>query len=314
MNQGMQRLLTTLVLLVTSTAPWAADAPDVPTAPTEVVETGGSGESATATTESVSADDDDGGAAAQADRGSDADGEPTELTVKPGVTEVAPIAKGHLNRIVTPYASPQVRTTSSAKVEVDGSVLYVASDAEAPVSLYVMPEGSDTEALSLALVPRAIPPKEIRLRLDDAERRQRRADVGAARAWETSQPYVATIQKLLNGLARGRVPQGYGIDPLDDAMWQPRCDRPEGGDLEYDFQGIGQRVSGAALTAYVGRVTNVDDEVIELDERWCAGDRVVAVAFWPRIVVEPGDQAEVFVVRRRRRQPATQERSSLLEE
>lgn len=315
MHWTIRGVVPVFALLVSSMA--TAAGPDIPTSPSAILETG---TSTTATDGGDSAGTTQGAGKRTSDRKAsldrDTEVKPLTLRVKPGVTEVLPIAKNHLNRIVTPYTTPNVRTTSNAKVEVKGHVVYVASRSEAPITLYIMPAGSEAQALSLALVPRAVPPKEVNLELADArgEGRARRLDPGAARAWESSQAYVKTIEQLLSGLARGQVPSGYGLDDITAAMWQPACTRPEGADLRYDFAGIGQRVSGGSLIAYVGRVTNVDDEVLELDERWCRTAGVVASAFWPRIVLEPGQQSEVFVVRRRRAESGAPERPSLLED
>lgn len=55
---------------------------------------------------------------------------PTMLLMTPGVNELIPVALGHLNRIVTPFESPQVRTTSDAQTQIKGNVVYVATDKE----------------------------------------------------------------------------------------------------------------------------------------------------------------------------------------
>lgn len=86
---------------------------------------------------------------------------PTTLLMTPGVNELIPVALGHLNRIVTPFESPQVRTTSDAQTQIKGNVVYVATDKESPVSLYITPPGQEASALSVTLVPRRIPPREI---------------------------------------------------------------------------------------------------------------------------------------------------------
>ena len=49
---------------------------------------------------------------------------PTTLLMTPGVNELIPVALGHLNRIVTPFESPQVRTTSDAQTQIKGNVVY----------------------------------------------------------------------------------------------------------------------------------------------------------------------------------------------
>ncbi|NEV65473.1 hypothetical protein G3446_27290, partial [Thiorhodococcus minor] len=69
---------------------------------------------------------------------------PTHLEVGPmtvqatiGVNLILEIAVDHLNRILTPFPSPQVRTVSDASTSVDGSAIYVATASEGPVTLFV---------------------------------------------------------------------------------------------------------------------------------------------------------------------------------
>jgi hypothetical protein len=83
------------------------------------------------------------------------------LRVTPGINEIIPVAQGHLNRIITPFDSPKVRTVSPATTQIEGHVLYVAPADENPVTLYVTPGDNEELALSLTLAPRRIPPREI---------------------------------------------------------------------------------------------------------------------------------------------------------
>ena len=57
------------------------------------------------------------------------------IQVAPGVNEIIPVAVGHLNRIVTPFDKPHVRTVSQATTQIEGNVLYVATPDEIPVAL-----------------------------------------------------------------------------------------------------------------------------------------------------------------------------------
>ena len=88
---------------------------------------------------------------------------PRNVTIAPGTTALIEIAIDHLNRIVTPFANPVVRTVSAASTSVDGHVVYVATSTEEPVSLYIGDGQSNDLALSLTLAPRFVPPREIRL-------------------------------------------------------------------------------------------------------------------------------------------------------
>jgi hypothetical protein len=88
---------------------------------------------------------------------------PKTIRVSPGTTAIVEVAIDHLNRIVTPFASPQVRTVSRATTQVDGNAIYVATASEEPVSLFITEAGDTATAISLTLAPRHIPPREVRL-------------------------------------------------------------------------------------------------------------------------------------------------------
>ena len=75
----------------------------------------------------------------------------------PGVNQLVPVALGHLNRIVTPFAQPRVNTTSQASTEVRDHVIYVAPSEPVPVTLFITEADSEQQALSLTLVPKRIP-------------------------------------------------------------------------------------------------------------------------------------------------------------
>jgi len=62
---------------------------------------------------------------------------PRTLVVTPGTTAIVEVAIDHLNRIVTPFAAPRVRTVSQATTQVEGNAVYVATASEDPVSLYI---------------------------------------------------------------------------------------------------------------------------------------------------------------------------------
>jgi conjugal transfer pilus assembly protein TraK len=60
---------------------------------------------------------------------------PKTIAVAPGTTAIVEVAIDHLNRIVTPFASPRVRTVSEATTQVEGNAVYMATPSEDPVSL-----------------------------------------------------------------------------------------------------------------------------------------------------------------------------------
>ncbi|KAA0574603.1 hypothetical protein FZ983_27265 [Azospirillum sp. B21] len=232
-----------------------------------------------------------------------------DLHVQPGVTTLVCVAVNHLNRIVVPWTNPVVRTVSSVNVEVHGNVIYMSTAATEPASLYVLREGSEDVAVSLTLVPFRIPARELRLKISQDAMPTVQPDTGAAAKWEQSQPYVETLLAGLAEIARGRVPQGYQLRRASDQDRTPTCALPTG--LSANFRN-GQVLVGANLEISIGLLSN-NGSAVDLVEPWCVTSQVVAVAFWPRVHLNPGERTEVYIVRRRGEPPSRVEgRPSLL--
>ena len=97
-------------------------------------------------------------------------------------TSIVRVAEGHLNRIVTPFQHPQVRTTATnATTQVSDSVVYVAPASSAPVTLYLTEKGDEMTAVSLTLVPRRVPPRSFEV---DVQGHIPRAVSAKAEHWE----------------------------------------------------------------------------------------------------------------------------------
>jgi conjugal transfer pilus assembly protein TraK len=137
---------------------------------------------------------------------------PKTIRVSPGTTAIVEVAIDHLNRIVTPFTSPQVRTLSRATTQVDGNAIYVATASEEPMSLFITEAGDTATAISLTLAPRHIPPREARLVLTGALVRTAAPKVRPPRPLvRNDQPYVEHIAVAFRALAQNRVPAGYGL-------------------------------------------------------------------------------------------------------
>jgi conjugal transfer pilus assembly protein TraK len=215
------------------------------------------------------------------------------ITLEPGINQVIPVSAGHLNRIITPFANPKVRTTADGlTTEVSGSVIYVAPPADRPETLFVTDGEEEGRALSLTLMPKAIAPREVRVGLAGGHG----GDAGASRAaatWERSHPYQDTIKALLRELALGRIPPGYAMG--DGAPGAPPACWQEG--LSFSFA---QQVLGHSLWVAIGVVANQADRTVEFFDDACMRERrVAAVAAWPEVLLEPGARSEVYVVMRR---------------
>lgn len=247
--------------------------------------------------------------------------ESSVLTMNPGVNQVIPIATGHPNRIVTPFSTPEVVSTSLSGMGADGecgevcikeNVVYIATDKEHPVTMFVTEKGTEAQALSITMVPRRIPPREVFLKLNDDSLYGGAMAYGNAKAeaWERSQPYIETIRTVFRSLALGDVPKGYSVGKTPKNAQTPRCDHPS---LDVDFAN-GQFMSGHNISVYIGVAINTSNRPVEFKEAWCGNWDVAAVAVWPRNILEPGQRSEVFVAKKRNMSAGkTNKRRSLLD-
>lgn len=233
------------------------------------------------------------------------------LQMIPGVNQVVPISRGHLNRIITPFNDPEIHTTSDAKIKTAGNVIYVTSNNSAPVTMYVNRSGYQQKALSLTLLPKAIPPREVRLRLTDAQGRpqdnQINADRERAREWEHQRPYVKTIKKAMRQLAFGNVPPGYDMHAWQDGDPMVTCSQSSLSVTQ------GQVLEGSQFIIVVGLVENISQDRVSVNEHRCRQDGMLALSLWPKVVLEPSEDTEIYAVIRRP-DPAekTRDRPSLL--
>ncbi|MEM9765123.1 MAG: type-F conjugative transfer system secretin TraK [Pseudomonadota bacterium] len=244
-------------------------------------------------------------------------GASVELRVRSGEAQFVRVSRGHMNRIVTPFPEFDLWTESDEEIQTSGPVFYVSPASDRPISLFITPTGREDLAISLTLVPSAVPPTMITLKLENAAGALvHPAAVGSATAnpvtagigagtYEPaapppalpnyeSGPYEETIAAALVAFASGAVPSGFAPGSL--TAMHPRCRRIGG--LPADFS-RGQRYVGAAFEVFVGLVRNTGSLPLDFDERRCEDPSVAAVALWPAGSIAPGGRAEIFVVRRR---------------
>jgi conjugal transfer pilus assembly protein TraK len=244
---------------------------------------------------------------------------PRNLTVTPGTTVLIEIAIGHLNRIVTPFADPVVHTVSNASTQVDGSVVYVATDTEEPVALYIGDGQGSTLALALTLAPRYVPPREVRLAVPGYQGKR----AGNATATRAPVDPVAVMPMLANATDRDGDGNGNGPSYVSDLVEQLRAlaqgRMPAGfrvaksaGDAKLRCAAglkvrTAERAQGPASDLVKARVANTAAHAITLEHDTCRPDAatatVAAMAAWPRRVLAPGEETEVFLVLARDTRP-----------
>ena len=222
---------------------------------------------------------------------------PKTIRVAPGTTAIVEVAIDHLNRIVTPFRSPQVRTVSPATTQVDGNAVYVATASEEPVSLFVTEAGDTATAISLTLAPRHIPPREVRLVLTGGVVRAPAPSVKAPRTMaRNDQPYVEHLATAFRALARNRVPPGFRLRKAGRKE-RVACRQPG---LSVT---TAQVLEGRGLRILAARARNRGKQPVALEEGRCSagtGSVVAAVAAWPRWRLAPGQETELYLALRPR--------------
>lgn len=248
-----------------------------------------------------------------------------DVVVSSGTNTLIPISKGHINRLVTPFENPIIQTVSGEQISKRGNVIYVTTESDQPVTMFVTPDDDETVAISLTLLPQAIPPIQANLIFAKSVQGLASGAAGAgaagyvpagqaysgqAKKWERSQPYMDTMRSIMRELALGQLPKGYSMNALGNGAHIPACAQPN---LSFDFSGS-QLIEGHDFRIFVAVAENVSAKTQELDHGACTHPHRAAVSSWPNEILEPGEKTEVFVVTRVPREiPQGSIRPSLLQ-
>lgn len=196
-----------------------------------------------------------------------------------------------------------------------GNVVYISTEKTFPVTAFITERGREDIALSVTMLPRQVPPREVKLTLPEDVMESLRQGEGKrgikdAEVWETSQSYVDTLRSAFRDIAKGEVPQGYVLRKVKGSEPVPTCAHPG---LSFDLV-KGQILEGYNLNFYVGVIENIADSPVEFREQRCGGWRVAAVTSCPLKVLKPGQKTEVYVaVKREEETPAESVRKPLIE-
>jgi len=217
--------------------------------------------------------------------------------MEPGKNAAWVIAKDHINRIVTPFAKPSLRTTSTASTSIEGPIVYIAAPTTDPISLFIFDESDPEQAISLTLTPQENrAPVSTRVNLIGWEKERARSRVPAeperALARERQHPYLETLAELLRDVAKGQVPDGYGFEVLSGEAQPgaPVCEMPG-----IHVQPL-QRLTGADFQIWVSRAVNAGHYSVAIQEERCTGTQLRAVAAWPLTSLNVGESTELYLL------------------
>lgn len=241
-----------------------------------------------------------------------------DVVVTNGTNTLIPISKGQINRIVTPFDKPQVQTVSTAEITPVGNVIYVTTQSEQPVTMYVTPDDDESVAISLTLLPQSVPPIQANLIIANSVQGNSGGKTststmnysGQAKKWERSQPYMDTLRELMRDMALGKLPRGYSFNALSTGDKVPACAQPS---VSFDFS-KSQLIEGHEFRVFVATAENISSSTIEFDHASCTHPNRAAVSAWPDEILEPGQKTEVFIVTRVNTEvPQSSTRPSLLQ-
>ena len=214
---------------------------------------------------------------------------------RPGQTENVVIARGKLNRIVTPYADPKVLTVDSVETKVDGSSVYIATDSETPVSLFIT-DAETGGAASLQLSPQSmVSPVEMRIEADQGklvERGDGDSSYGS-RLFRQDSPYITEVKGIMLALGKQLIPTGFMlVEANEGSSSDSVCHAPN-----LSFR-LGQVLAGTESRIFVIIAQNNGTSPMVFEESVCASENTVAVAAWPKVHLAPGERTEVYVLMR----------------
>ena len=215
------------------------------------------------------------------------------ITVQPGVNELIQVAIGHPNRIVTPFKAPRVVTSATAVVETSEHVIYVVPAHASPVTMFVTETGDEGNAISLTLLPREIPPRELRLQLPPGVSPPKAAAWSRKNQRHDDRSYAVLAGKAFDKLANGQLPDDFAFSE-EAPHPHPLCAAENGFEVAF---GKGQYLLGANQEIYIGVVRNGGSTTAVFQEPWCYSTGVIAVALWPRAHLQPGEAAEIYLAR-----------------
>lgn len=231
--------------------------------------------------------------------------------LKPGRNIVVPVGQGFSNAIRTNFRSLSVKTSASSEqalLEIEDGHLYATLRTMQPISLLISEDGVLESEISIVLVPMASPPAMVDINIDMPEElklkaqihhekmeKQKKIDKAVLEAQKEparrTSSYQNNIIAVLKPIAQGKTPLGYSItNDIPNHLRQP-C-------RISIFHEAGQRLSGSRDIIDVVLIHNDSDRVYQVREEMCLNDGVTSVALFPKSYLQPGEETEVYIIRK----------------
>ena len=239
-----------------------------------------------------------------------------KISLKPGHSELVPVATGLQNRIATPFREVEVKTSDmEVPIEVSGGFVYVTPLTQAPIGLMIGEKGMPETMVSITLMPLDVPPvmidvavqmssklkKEHKDYLADQDKltlkqkylKEIKENPKVENDPRTNNQYVERATEVLTSVANGGIPSGF--DLLDEIAPESRfpCDirrMPM-------YHEVGQRLVSSREIIDVVIVKNDINGFREIREEYCLADDVIAVGVFDKATLAPGEDTELYIMR-----------------
>lgn len=197
--------------------------------------------------------------------------------------ELVYISQSQLNKISTPFDSPQIIDSTGATLKAVGQDLFLQPASDKPLTVYIT-NGGVGQSIGLTLVPRMNLPAQTIVLLPDSPSGS--PAVKAEVEDIVASDYVSRITALVKSLALGKTPPGFTRSRLPLAV-------VAGNELVIEPQ---YKFGGSSYDIYSYKVRSVSTIPLELKEEAFYTDAVRAVAFYPSALLQSGEDTTVFVI------------------
>lgn len=232
-----------------------------------------------------------------------------DFVVKPKDNIMIAVGQGLMNTISTNLTMLTAKTNDeSSTFEIDKGYLYVTVSSMNPISLVLYEEGVLESQVSITLVPVPAPPTiaNINFELPQAlkdesvafqkkmkleEEQQSTLEQGSQGA--VTDPHSSRIIDILQPVARGEIPRGFGLTPdIPDHERFP-CQ------ISIYHRTEQRLVSGNDVVDVV-LVKNDADRAYNIREEKCLSQGTLAVALFEKAYLQPGESSEIYILRDKR--------------
>ncbi len=209
---------------------------------------------------------------------------PVIIRSQPGANDIVYVSSRYPNRISTPFANPKLVDMSAAEYQVIGNSIYIVpkEDGE-PAGIFITGDDSQTSVVSMTLVPKNIPGQNIIVQIEGGSTGKKQSVPDEA---NSANDYVSQLRALLRSIVRGKIPSGYSEEEVTGkkAMIGTIETSPE------------RRWAGSQHDIYRYKLRNLGAAQITLSEQNFYQKGIKAVAFYPSIQLNQGEDTNVYIV------------------